>query len=80
MNEEKIIQKLNEHDGRFDELAVDLKDFKNQVFAAQDEMLTILRRVDEERIFTAAWLNRIEQEVEGHKKEIGRIKEHLKIS
>lgn len=80
MDEDRVIKKLLEHDRRFDEMAVDFKDFKNQVFTAQDEMLTILRRLDEERVFTAAWLNRIEKEVEEHKKEISKIKEHLKIS
>lgn len=82
MNEDKIIQKLGEHDKRFDELVTrkEFTDFKHQVPTGQDEILTIVRRLDEERVFTAAWLKRIEQEVEGHKKEISKIKEHLKIS
>ena len=45
MNEDKIFQKLTEHDKRFDELTSGFKDFKNQIFTVQDEMLTILRRL-----------------------------------
>ena len=80
MNEDKVIQKLAEHDKRFDEISTDLSGFKNQVYTAQDEMLTILRRLDEERIFTTKWVERIEKEVEGHKQEIAKMKSHLKIN
>lgn len=55
MNEDKVIAKLTEHDKRFDALDADFKNFKEQVFIAQDEILSILRRLDEERIFTTAW-------------------------
>lgn len=82
MDEDRVIKTLIEHGERLGKLVTkdEFNVFKNQVFTAQDEMLTILRRLDEERVFTTAWLNRIEKEVEEHKKEIGKIKEHLKIS
>ncbi|MFH0712384.1 MAG: hypothetical protein V2A55_00780 [Candidatus Jorgensenbacteria bacterium] len=81
MNEDKIIQKLSEHDKRFSELVtkVDFNDFKNRVFTTQDKMLTILNRLDEERVFTTAWVERIEKEMEAHRHEIAKIKDHLKI-
>lgn len=81
MNEDKIITKLAEHDGRFNEMVTkdEFNQFKNQTLSIQDEMLTILRRLDEERIFTTAWVQRIEKEVEEHTKEIARIKSELKI-
>ncbi|MDI6734438.1 MAG: hypothetical protein QMD50_03065 [Patescibacteria group bacterium] len=82
MNEDKVIQKLIEHDKKLDELVTktEFHDFKNRIFIAQDEIITILRRLDEERIFTTAWVSRIEKEVEEHKEEIAKIKRTLKIS
>ncbi|MFH1192881.1 MAG: hypothetical protein V1656_01010 [Candidatus Jorgensenbacteria bacterium] len=95
MNEDRVIQKLVEHDKHFDLIVgklvehdkkldgVVMKDefqnFKHQVLTAQDEMVTILRRLDQERIFTTAWVGRIEKEVEEHTREIKSIKQILKI-
>jgi len=73
MNEDRVLQKLvehdkrfagidqrlAEHDRRFDKLDTEISDFKNRVYTAQDEMITILRRLDEERIFTTRWVERI---------------------
>ncbi|KKU94162.1 MAG: hypothetical protein UY26_C0003G0313 [Candidatus Jorgensenbacteria bacterium GW2011_GWA1_48_13] len=72
MNEDRVIQKLNEHDRRFDKLESEIGDFKHQVLATQDEILTIIRRLDEERVFTTRWIERIEEE-------ITKIKSHLNI-
>jgi len=81
-NEDKILQKLFEHDSLLVEVVTksEFHDFKNQVYHAQDEMLTMLRRLDEERIFSAAWVKRVEAEMETHRKDIAKIKEALKIS
>lgn len=81
MNEDKIILKLAEHDKRFDELVTkgEFQEFKRQVLTGQDEMMAILRRLDQERIFTVAWVRRIEKEVEEHRAEIRKIKDALKI-
>ncbi len=79
MNEDKVLQKLGEHDRQFSELKTDLADFKDKVYTVQDEMLAILRRLDEERIFTTRWVERIEKEVEVHRDEIAKIKTHLNI-
>jgi len=79
MNEDKIITKLEEHDKRFDVLESNFGEFKQQVLTSQDEMLTILHRLDQERIFTTAWVSRIEKEVEEHSKEIAKVKAALKI-
>lgn len=82
MNEDRIIAKLAEHDQKFGDLVTkgEFNQFKERVLSTQDEMLSILRRLDEERIFTTAWVKRIEKEVEEHTKEIARIKSELKIS
>jgi hypothetical protein len=102
MDEDKIIQKLQEHDKRFDEhdkrfdlvigklsehderldnlvTKVEFQDFKDKVLTGQDKMMNILERLDQERIFTTAWVGRIEKEVEEHTREIKNIKQALKI-
>ena len=61
LNEDKIIEKLFEHDKRFDQLDYDFKEFKDQVLSGQDEILTVVRRLDQERIFTTSWISRIEK-------------------
>lgn len=86
MNEDKIIQKLDKLGEGVADLRVSVQDikenyvtktefgdFKNRIFTAQDEMLTILRKLDEERVFMTRWIERIEDE-------IAKIKSHLKIN
>ena len=53
--------------------------FAQRFLTAQDEMMTILRRLDEERVLTGAWMNRIEKELEEHRNEIQKIKQALKL-
>ncbi len=75
MNEDKIIQKLIEIDAKLDNVVVkdDLNSFKKEYFNGQDQVLAILKRLDEERTFTIEWVRRIETDV-------ARIKEVLKIA
>ncbi|NQV88960.1 MAG: hypothetical protein HQ488_01400 [Parcubacteria group bacterium] len=82
MNEDKIIEKLIEHDQKLDQIGVvvdELKSFRNQQSTANDEMITILRRLDEERHFTAAWIQRVEEDLKQTKLEVGQIKERLAL-
>ncbi|KKS87731.1 hypothetical protein A2116_01290 [Candidatus Jorgensenbacteria bacterium GWA1_49_17] len=86
MNEDKVFQKLGEHDKQFDLLATILNkheerlsrledkidDFYRRFLTAHDEIMTILRKLDEERVFTTRWIERIEEE-------ITKIKAHLNI-
>lgn len=82
MNEDKIIQKLLEHDERFDRLLTKdvFNTFKDQYTSDRDEMMVILKRLDQERIFTIEWVKRIEKTVEEQQKEIDHIKQVLKIA
>jgi hypothetical protein len=41
---------------------------------------TIVQRLDQERIFTAEWVRRIEKEVENHNQEIKDMKLKLNIA
>jgi hypothetical protein len=52
MNEDKIIEKLVEHDKDFVNIRNDIKDFKEEILQGQDEIITILKRLDENRVFT----------------------------
>lgn len=87
--EDKIIQKLIEHDNRFDKLEqrVDETVTAEQFTKGYDDMITILRRLDEERIFTMEWVKRIEADVEEQKRKnkdnedlLKKIKFELKIA
>lgn len=68
-----IAKRFDVTDKRFDVLESDLRGFKNQMYTTQDQILTIVRRLEEERVFSAAWVQRVE-------KEIANIKAHLKLS
>jgi chromosome segregation ATPase len=101
MADDKIIKKLSEHDDRFrkvderfdkiderfDKIDERLDNFRQEFLHGQDQMMTILKRLDEERIFTLEWVKRIEskvetqkQELEKQKAEINKIKLELKIA
>lgn len=75
MASDKIIQKLLEHDEQLEFICENMatKNEINALLDGQDQMITILKRLDEERIFTIEWVRRIEKEVEEQKK---KIKEH----
>lgn len=66
MNEDKIIQKLLEHDGRFENIERKMadKDDVNGLLNGQDKMITILMRIDQERVFTNERIKRLEREIE----------------
>lgn len=94
--EDKIIKKLENHDKRLDRISKkllehddSLREIKetmatksdiNRVMNSLDEVLTITRRLDQERIFTQEWIRRIEKEVSDHTKELTKVKRTLKIA
>ncbi len=57
----------------------EFSEFRDENLTSLDKMMTILRRLDEERLFTFEMVKRIENEVEKQRKEIKEIKEVLKI-
>ncbi len=79
MNEEKIIKKLFEHDDEFVAVNKKIDDFRRETLNGQEQMITILKRLDQERIFTAEWIRRIETDVEVNKEEIIKMKQLLKV-
>jgi len=89
MNEDKIVQKLIEHDKKFDELVTkgEFKQFKEEMLSGQDRMLQILERLDQERIFTNEAIKRLEKDVEEGKArmnefdiQLNKIKTQLNIA
>jgi hypothetical protein len=52
----------------------EFNEFRNEVLSGQDKMMTILIRLDQERIFTNEWIRRIEAQGEQNKRDIERLK------
>lgn len=80
MNEDKIIKKLLDHDDQFTKVREEIKELRCESLRDREEMITILRRLDQERIFTTNWIDRIENEVENHRQEIIKLKQALNIA
>ena len=89
MSSDKIIQKLIEHDERLDriEKKIDKTVSSTKYTEGYDEMITILKRLDQERIFTAEWVRRIGEEVNNLKRKtqeyediLQKVKIQLKIT
>lgn len=53
--------------------------FRNENFSRLDEMMVVLRRVDQERVFTFEYVRRLESDIDRNRQEIDRIKSVLKI-
>jgi hypothetical protein len=62
---DKLIQKSIEHDGRLDQMLtkVEFRAFADEQATANDAMMVILKRLDEERYFTTERVRRIEEDV-----------------
>lgn len=83
MNKEsRIIKKLLKHDERLDRIEENMatKEDTNRITNGIDEILVIVKRLDQERIFTQEWIKRIEKEVKNNTKDIVKLKQVLKIT
>jgi len=82
MSDNEIIKKLIEHDDKFDKLVTksEFNEFKDSFFQGQDQMMAILTRLDQERVFTVERIKRIEKKVEDQQIELMQIKKVLKIA
>ena len=82
MLEDKIIAKLLEHDDKLANIvtAEEFQKFRGEVLHGQDLMVTILKRLDEERIFTHKWVKDIENKVEETRAEVQRLKFQLNVA
>jgi len=75
MNEDKILQKLSEHDEQLEFIHENMVT-RDEFLSSQDKMMVILMRLDEERIFTNAWISKFEKEVNEQK---DKIQEHEEV-
>lgn len=73
MNEEKVIKKLLDHDEEFERVHQGIDELKKEILSGQDQILTIVQRLDQERVFTFEYVKRLQ-------KDIDRVKKILKIS
>lgn len=80
MSEDKIIAKLMEHDERFDGVKEEFKALREEMLSGHDAEMAILKRLDEERIFTHKWVKDIEDKVEENTVEIKNIKLRLNVA
>ncbi|MDI6716883.1 MAG: hypothetical protein QME63_08070 [Actinomycetota bacterium] len=62
------------------ELRDEFRRSHNELLSHMDEIVTIARRLDQERVFTFEYVKRVESEVEKNRKDIDHIKDILKIS
>jgi len=85
---ERVEKKLFDQDVKLErvEERLDKTLIREEYQQGQDEMMTILKRLDQERIFTAEWVRRVEDEVEKQKQQIekherllNKVKVELKI-
>ncbi|MBE0447569.1 MAG: hypothetical protein IBX64_05655 [Actinobacteria bacterium] len=53
---------------------------QDKILSRVDEIVAIVRRLDQERVFTFEYVKRLEAEVEKNRKDIDHIKDILKIS
>lgn len=64
MDEVKIVEKLLEHDERFEKIELKIDQNHQELVQGHDDIMVILRRLDQERIFTTEWIKRIDKRVE----------------
>lgn len=66
----RIETRLIEHGERFDKIEERLNKTvtREEYITGHEEIMTILKRLDEERIFTTEWIKRIEIKVNRHEK------------
>ncbi len=89
MNEDKIIETLFEHGERLDRIEQRLDGLLTKEHYAQtsDQMMVILKRIDEERYTQFSWIERIDNEVkvlkvktQSNENQISRVKKELHIA
>lgn len=68
-----LIKKVIDHDERFDNIDRKFEEVNNNMNSRLDEILVIVQRIDQERVFTFEYVKRIEGDV-------NKIKKILKIA
>ncbi len=79
MDERKIVQMLLDHEGRFDELREEIHKLRDETLTGQDQIMTILKRMETEQVSTNHALRRHQDTLDKHEKDITRIKKVVHI-
>ncbi len=86
---DKLTLTVIEHGERLEQTVTkkEFNEFRREQSDANDQIITMLKRLDEERYATIVWLRRVEKEVEGQKEKIyehelqlQRIKKELNLA
>ena len=89
MNEDKVIQKLVEHDERLDRIEKNMvtKDDYKKHTELLESIVTIVKKTQEDHSFSIEWVKRLQSQVDHqeqgsrkHEDEIHKIKMQLKIA
>jgi glutathionylspermidine synthase len=80
MPTDQIIKKLLEHDDQFISIQEQTNERFNEVTATLDNILVIVQRLDQERVFTFAMVKRMQDDIEQNQKDLKKIKQILKIA
>lgn len=82
MNEDKVIQKLVEHDDRLERIenAMMTKADGQKIMQTLDEVVIIVKKIREDHVFALEWLKRLQDKVDSQDEEIRKIKMQLKIA
>ena len=77
---DKIIEKLLEHDDRFERIEKKIDKNHGEVIGILDNVMVIINRLDQERIFTFEIVKRLQKDIERQDKELQKVKKVLNIA
>lgn len=80
MDSDKIVKKLLEHDERFDQVDQKISLLDDKMNTRLDQILVIVQRLDQERLFTFEIVKRMQHDIEAQQKEMKKVKRILKIA
>lgn len=80
MDSDKIVKKLLEHDERFDQVDQKISLLDDKMNTRLDQILVIVQRLDQERLFTFEIVKRMQNDIEAQQKEMKKVKRILKIA
>ncbi|HLD60917.1 MAG TPA: hypothetical protein VJA27_02175 [Patescibacteria group bacterium] len=82
VGQDRLFQEVMEHKVKMENFVTkdEFHRFREEMLSGQDAMITILKRLDEERVFTQKWVKEVEEKVETALKDIQHMKIQLHIA